>query len=484
MADAPKLGAKIRALRRREQLTQVQLAQRLGISASYLNLIEHNRRPLSATLLIKLAQLFNIDLQAFASNDEAQIVSDMMEAFGDPMFDGYELTSGDVRELATNNPNIARAVIRLYRVYRMEQERTISAATQLNADLETGDLSVGSPSALPSEEVSDLIQRHLNYFPDLEETAEMLCRVARLDSGDVYRGLVEYLSSVHGVSVRIEKEAQMQAMVRRFDRAEHTLYLSEVLAPRSRNFQLAHQIGLLDHSDLLNRIARDQALGSDESRALCRVALANYFSGSVLMPYQPFLEAAREVRYDIELLGHRFRTSYEQVCHRLTTLRRPGAEGVPFHMIRMDVAGNISKRFSASGFRFARFSGACPRWNEHSAFLTPGMVRVQISQMPDGLQYFNVARTVRDNSGGYHAAHALQAIGLGCGIEFAKELVYADGLNLEAKAIPIGVACRVCERMDCDQRAFPPLLKPLTVNEDQRGRSFYATPADGRSEVP
>jgi predicted transcriptional regulator len=194
------------------------------------------------------------------------------------------------------------------------------------------------------------------------------------------------------------------------------------------------------------------------------------------MPYAPFLEAAQDVRYDIELLGHRFRTSYEQVCHRLTTLSRPGAEGVPVHMVRIDVAGNISKRFSNSGFRFARFSGACPRWNEHAAFLTPSMVRVQLSEMPDGTRYFSVARTVRDNSGGFHAAHALHAVGIGCEVRYAKELVYADGIDLDTQsANPIGVACRVCERLDCEQRAFPPLLEPLRIDENRRGRSFYVT---------
>nr|XP_061798008.1 propionyl-CoA carboxylase regulator-like [Nerophis lumbriciformis] len=303
---------------------------------------------------------------------------------------------------------------------------------------------------------------------------------ARLDNNDMYRGLVGYLDSVHGIEVRVEKEATMSGNVRRFVPVEHQLLLSEVLAPRSRNFQLAHQIGLLDSSDILNRIARDQMLTSPDSRALCRVALANYFAGAVLMPYQPFLDAARDLAYDIELLGHRFRSSFEQICHRLTTLRRPGHEGVPFHLVRIDVAGNISKRFTSSGFRFARFSGACPRWNEHQAFLTPGMVRVQLSQMPDGTAYFCVARTVRDNSGGFTAPHAIHAVGLGCEVRFAGALVYARGIDLEnvQVAVPIGVACRVCERTDCEQRAFPPLLKPLRVDENRRGRSFYMNPRD------
>lgn len=471
MRDAPKLGSKIRALRRRESLTQVQLAQRLDISASYLNLIEHNRRPLSANLLIKLAQMFNLDIQAFAVDDEAQTIGDLLEAFADPLFDAQELMQGDVREFANNYPHLARATVTLYQAYRTARDSASSLASSVSEG--EGVEHVG----MPNEEVSDLIQRHHNYFPDLEDAADMLWRIARLDGNDMYRGLVEYLDSVHGIQVRIEKEAGMGGNIRDFRPKEHTLLLSEVLAPRSRNFQLAHQIGLLDSSDGLNRIARDQTLTSPESRSLCRVALANYFAGAVLMPYQPFLEAAKDLQYDLELLGHRFRSSFEQVCHRLTTLRRPGQDAIPLHMVRIDVAGNISKRFSSSGFRFARFSGACPRWNEHQAFLTPGMVRVQVSQMPDGTAYFSVARTVRDNSGGFTAPHALHAVGIGCEVRYAKELVYSRGVDLDnlTAAVPIGVACRMCERTDCEQRAFPPLLSPLRVDENRRARSFYVT---------
>ena len=472
MRDAPKLGTKVRALRRRENLTQAQLAERLGISASYLNLIEHNRRPLSAQLLIKLAQLFNLDLQTFAQDDEAQLVSDLLEALGDPMFEALELVSTDARELAVQYPQLARAVITLYQAYRTARESAASLVSRVASDLEGAEV---VPANLPSEEVSDLIQRQGNYFPDLEDAAEMLWKVARLDGQDMFRGLVAYLDAVHGIEVRIVEPQEIDPLVRRYDPERHVLYLSEVLAPRSRNFQIAHQIGLLDLSEVMNRQARDQALTSDDARALCRVALANYFAGAVLMPYGPLLGAARSLRYDIELLGHRFRTSFEQVCHRLTTLRRPGAEGIPFYMIRMDVAGNISKRFQAAGFRVARFAGACPRWNEHAAFLTPAMVRVQVSQMPDGAVYFSVARTVRDNSGGYHAPHALHAVGIGCELGYAKELVYSDGIDLDnpSTAVPIGVACRVCERGDCEQRAFPRLMEPLRVDENARGRAFY-----------
>jgi hypothetical protein len=461
VAEAPKLGAKVRALRRREGLTQVQLAERLGISPSYLNLIEHNRRPLPAQHLIKLAQLFQIDLQAFSADDEDDLRAALMEAFGDPLFEAYELTQNEVKELAGQNPNAARAVLALYRGFRQLKQSGFEGSA-----VEQG--------ASPPDEVGELLQRNQNYFPDIEDGAESLWRAARLSSGDLQARLVDYLESVHGFSVRFVRESALPGQVRRLDREHHALLLSEVLAPRSRLFQLAHVIGLLEQSDVFDRVVRDQTLTSDESRRLGRVALANYFAGAVLMPYQAMLESAQRERYDIELLGHRFRASFEQVCHRLTTLRRPGAEGIPLHLVRVDVAGNLSKKFSASGFRFSSFGAGCPRWNEHAAFLTPGIIRTQVSRMPDGTAYFSVARTVRTSRGGFREGYVLHSVGIGCELRYASRMVYSDGIDLASvEGVPIGVACRVCERSDCDQRAFPAVFRPLRIDEDVRGTSFY-----------
>lgn len=473
MADAPLLGAKVRALRRREHMTQVDLAERLGVSASYLNLIENNRRPLTAPLLIRLAQIFQLDLQNFASEEDVRLTADLHEVFGDPIFESHGLTNADLRELVATSPNVARAVLTLYRTYATTRESLDTLGERLAGD---GFVAVDN-SRLPSEEVSDLIQRRMNHFPEIEEGAEALWREAELDADDVYRGLVRYLHATRGIEVRIVRVADERQAMRRFDPDKRVLSISEVLPPRSRRFQLAHQLGLLTQSAAIDRILRDENLTTPESRALARVALANYFAAAILMPYQPFLEAARAERYDIELLAHRFGTSFEQVCHRLTTLRRPGAEGVPMHMVRIDIAGNISKRFSGSGIRFARFSGACPRWNVHAALMTPGMIRIQLSQMPDGAVYFCIARTVRSDRGGYHVPHTVQSIGMGCDVRYARELVYADGIDLDniGAAVPVGVTCRTCERLDCAQRALPALQHPLRLDENRRGVSFYAS---------
>jgi predicted transcriptional regulator/transcriptional regulator with XRE-family HTH domain len=470
--ELPQLGGKVRTLRRRESLTQAQLAERLGISSSYLNLIEHNRRPLPAPLLIRLAEVFQLDLRQLSAENDARAVADLMEVFGDALFEGHDLTAAEVRDAAQASPGLGAAVVALYQAYRGAREASETLASKVSA----GGGLLGLDSRLPSEEVSDLVQRHMNYFPELEDGAERLWRDARLDASNLYGDLVAWLARAHGVEVRIEKTQAMARAVRHYDPERKLLHLSEVLRRGSRNFQLAYQIGLLSQQAAIDRYAAGAQLTSGESRALARVALANYFAAAVLMPYEPFLEAARAERYDLELLGHRFRASFEQTCHRLTTLRRPGAEGVPFHMVRIDIAGNISKRFSASGLRFPRFSGACPRWVVFTAFLTPGMIRTQLSQMPDGARYFWVARTVRKEGGGYHAPRTIHALALGCERSHAPKLVYADGVDLESReaVVPVGVTCRLCDRMDCEQRAFPPLQHPLRVDENVRGVSFYA----------
>jgi hypothetical protein len=480
MAENTLLGAKVRALRRRENMTQGQLAERLGISPSYLNLIENNRRPLTAPMLIKLAQLFQLDLSTFAASDDARMISDLREAFGDPLFDAHGVTTNDLKELATGSPTVARAVLSLYQAYRGAKESAETLAEQLSG----GETPPGmDASRLPSEEVTDLIQRHMNYFPELEDAADEIRQRARLDADDVYRALVRYLQNEHGVEVRLLRVGDERKAMRRYDPEQKLLNLSELLPPRSRRFQLAHQVGLIAASDVLDRVLRDEeGLSTPASRTLGRVAMANYFAAAVLMPYGPFYEAARAERYDVELLAHRFGQSFEQVCHRLSTLRRPGAEGIPFHFLRIDIAGNISKRFSGSGIRFARFNGACPRWASHAAFLTPGMIRVQISRMPDGTKYFCIARTVRNDRGGYHAPHSMQSVSIGCEARFAREMVYADGIDLENDdaVVPVGVTCRLCEHHDCEQRVHPPLQHPLKLNENLRGVSFFGPVLPGR----
>jgi predicted transcriptional regulator/DNA-binding XRE family transcriptional regulator len=457
------LGAKVRTLRRRHELTQAKMAARLGISPAYLNLIEHDRRPLSASLLIKLVRAFDVDLATFSEADDDRIEADLMEVFGDDLFEQHAPTNTEVRELVQRAPQLARAVLQLYRAYGSLKERGASSEE------------AAADGRLPSEEITELVQRHGNHFPELEQAAERLWTSARLDPMDLWPGMVRYLES-HGVGVRVVDQVTSGGAVRRYDPATRTLLLSEATSQSSRCFHLAAQVGLLLESERLDALASDALVTTPESRRLARTVLAGYFAGAVLMPYDRFLAAARSTRYDIELLGHRFRTSFEQVCQRLVSLSRPGAEGVPFHFVKIDPAGNISKRFSGDGIRFARFGGTCPRWNVTRAFLRPHDVSVQVSRMPGGDTYFCVAKVIRRRHGGYHAGEAVHAVGIGCRLGFARELVYSDGIDLERiedQVVPIGVTCRLCERLDCDQRAFPSVHEPLRHDENVRGSGFY-----------
>jgi len=473
MKSSPLLGKKVRALRTKEGLTQAALAERLGISPSYLNLIEHDQRPVSANLLLKLAQAFDLDLRTFAASEDAKLMADLMEAFGDPLFEGGRPGERELREFVGSSPEVVRAVIHLHHAYNAARGAAETLAAQV---LERQDLAGMDRAGLSAEQVSELLQRHQNHFPELELAAEKVWRDARLEGEDLYAGLAAHLERAHGVAIQIRKVSEMGAAVRRYDPERRVLMISEALRRGSRNFQLAHQVGLLDSSATLDQIANDAMLTTPESRALCRVVLSNYFAAAVLMPYEEFLRAAEEERYDLELLGHRFRSSYEQIAHRVTTLQRKGARGVPFHIVRIDIAGNISKKFSATGIRLPRFGGLCPLWNVQAAFLQPGVIRTQLSRLPDGTTFFEVARTVRKHRGGWSAPDVLYALGIGCAVEDARRLVYADGVDLSnpGVAAPVGVTCRLCERTDCRARAFPSIHQPLRINENVRGISFFA----------
>ena len=466
-------GARIRRLRQNRGLTQAALADRIGVSPAYLNLLENDRRRLTPDLLIRLTRALGVTLDEFGPGDDARIVADLEEVFSEPLFEETPVDRREVEALVVERPDVARAVLRLHQAYANARSSAESLAARA---MESSDLATIDRVRLSSEQVSEFIQRHMNHFPELESAAEQLWRDARLDREGLYAGMTAHLERQHGVNVRILKVSELQGAVRRFDPVRKELMLSETLRRGSRNFQLAAQLGLLTCRDTIARLTDAPELTSDESRALGRLAMASYFAAAVLMPYGDFLRNTEEVRYDIELLGHRFRVGWEQVCHRLTTLRRAGSEGVRFHLARVDIAGNISKKFSATGVRFPRFSGLCPLWNVHAAFLQPGRIRVQLSRLPDGNALFSVARTVQRHAGGYHQPTVLYSVGIGCDVAEARRLVYADGMDLEnlTAAVPIGVSCRVCERTNCQARAFPSLQFPLRIDEHVRGVSFFA----------
>jgi predicted transcriptional regulator len=451
MAEKPRLGNKVRKLRLRHGLTQVDLAGRLEISASYL-----------------------INLQDFAEGDRAHLLADLTEVFGDALFEGHEVKPTDLQDLVATSPVVSRAVVALYRGYRRAQDDANTLAERLS---DGGLLSSTEVVHLPAEEITDFLQERMNFFPELEAAAEQLLREGELDTGDLHRSLVRHLTESLRVDVRVVPAHSSEGAVRRYDPETRRLVVSEMIPVNSRIFQLAHQIGLLSHREIFDDLMRNATLSTPDSEALCRVALANYFAGAVVMPYEPFLNAAKSLRYDIELLEERFEVSFEQVCHRLTNLNAPTSKGVPFHLVRVDMAGNISKRFNGSGIHLARYGGACPRWNVHEAFTTPGLIRTQVSRQTDGHTYFCIARSLRKGGGGYHVPPSRFAVGLGCEIAHARDLVYADGVDLDnpRTIVPIGPGCRLCERLDCRQRAFPPIRHHPDVDENVRGLSAYVS---------
>ncbi|MBV1901695.1 MAG: DUF2083 domain-containing protein [Kordiimonadaceae bacterium] len=462
-------GPRIRRLRRELGLSQSQMASELGFSTSYLNLVERNQRPVSAQFLLRLAEVYDIELTAFAGSDEARAFADLSEIFADPMFKGIALARSEMQDMADAAPRAVEAFTLLYKSLQQAKQ----SATELSSQVAERD-GAGTDSTFPVDEVRDYIHDRKNHFPELDEAAEQLHEELGLHREDAFMVLVGRMDEEHGIRVRIMPHEVMPETLRHFDQHRRQLLISEMLDNSARIFQVALQLAMLEYKPMIQRIGDTQTWQTEEARRLVRISLANYFAGALLMPYRRFLADAKALKYDIEHLGRRFGTSFEQVCHRLTTLQRPGERGVPFFFIRVDKAGNISKRFSAGRFHFSRFGGTCPLWHVHDTFTTPGRIDTQIIQMPDDTRYFSVARTVRRVGALYGQPDQQLAIGLGCDIAFARELVYVTGHDLEnVDATPVGPNCRLCERPACPQRANPPLTRKLVLDERSRGISTY-----------
>ena len=468
----PQIGGKIRRLRRQKQVAQGELAQAIGISASYLNLIEHNRRKITVPLLFKLANYFGIEPGELAESDDTRLIGDLMELFGDDLFAESDLTNQEIRDLAFSNPVAARAVLRLFDSYRRIKQNGAQPAESGAAEPNgAGGEEIRYHSA--PDAISDFLQERAHHFPELEDAAARVRRDIDNGSDGFQQGLRTYLLNVFGIELR--PAALPSGVARRVSGDGRVLEVSELLPPESATFVIAQYLGQLAAETEIDAIIAGSSLPEDGTTALGRSVLAGYFAGALAMPYQPFLKACRDTRYDIDRIARLFSASFEQVCQRMTTLQRPGAQGVPLHLVRTDIAGNISKRFSLSGIHIPRHSGACPRWNVYSAFLQPGRINVQISQMPEGATYFCIARTF--DKGGYrhNAPRRHYSIGLGCDIAHAKKLIYSDGVDLSNKSlvVPIGVGCRICPRLDCEQRAHPPANHRFRPDQQFSGESLY-----------
>lgn len=449
-------GAKLRETRTRLGLTQKAFAAKLGVSLPYLNQMENNHRPVSAAVVLALASEFGMDVTELSAGDAERLVSDMREALADPVFDGNVPPIADLRLAASNAPMLARAFLALHRAYRQSHERLASLDEALGRDE-----SALRPS--PWEEVRDFFHYCDNYIDAVDRAAEHFAET-RGASADI-EARARSLLARNGIELVLSDTDEIR------HRTDGRLVLSTRAAPSTRRFQILHQVALIAHGELLDATLDLARFHTEEARAIARIGLANYFAGAAMMPYGRFMEAARETRHDLERLADRFGASIEQVAHRLSTLQRPGQKGIPFFFVRVDQAGTITKRHSATRLQFARFGGACPLWNVHQAFETPGRFLRQLAETPDGVRYLCLARGVSKPGGSFHAPVRRYAIGLGCEISHARDLVYADDLDLtNARAYqPIGISCRICERRDCHQRSVPPLERRLRVDPNRRG---------------
>lgn len=457
------IGGRIRRLRRQKRLAQADLAAALGISASYLNLIEHNRRKVTVPLLFSIAGYFGVEPGELVDSDEGRLVGDLMEAFGDDIFADSDLTNHEIRDLAHTNPGAARAILKLYDRYRH--------AARGPAVEEPGET---PQSHLATDAISDFLQENLNHFPGLEHAAERIRADIDNTSDNFDYGLKTYLFNVFGLDVKLG--SLPRGIARQRDAQRSLLIVSDILPPESATFLIAHQLGQMAAEAEIAAIIERAELPEGDAPMLARNVLSAYFAAALIMPYEPFLRSCREFRYDVERIGRRFGASFEQVCHRMTTLQRKGAQGIPLHLVRTDIAGNISKRFSLSGIHIPRHSGACPRWNVYSAFLSPERINIQLSEMPDGQLYFCIARTIAKGDHRYNAPRRYVSIGLGCSILHAREMIYSDGIDLanENLVVPIGVGCRICPRLECGQRAHPPADHRFRLDENLRPESLYA----------
>jgi predicted transcriptional regulator/transcriptional regulator with XRE-family HTH domain len=464
------VGSRVRQLRSERGFSQAALAQMLEISPSYLNQIEHDVRPLTVAVLLRITEVFGVDATFFSSQDDTRLVAELREVMYDRDLD-VDVDPAEVVDMVAAHPAVARAMVNLHRRYRITTAK-LAEATEDRFNLNTGGSGTGSIT-MPHEEVRDYFYQRQNYLHELDTAAEDLTARMRMHRGDLRRELSKRLTEAHGVHI-VRRIDLGDTVLHRYHPASKMLEISTHLSTGQQVFKMAAELAYLEVGDLIDSLVTDGKFTSDESRRLARLGMANYFAAATVLPYRQFHDASENFGYDIERLSAFYQVSYETVCHRLSTLQRPSMRGVPFSFVRVDRAGNMSKRQSATGFHFSSAGGTCPLWNVYETFANPGKILVQIAQMPDGRSYMWVARTVERRASRYGQSGKTFAIGLGCEVRHANRLVYSRGLDLSSdSATPIGAGCRVCERDNCPQRAFPALGRALDIDEHRSTVSPY-----------
>jgi predicted transcriptional regulator/DNA-binding XRE family transcriptional regulator len=454
------VGPSLRRLRRERGLTQSDMAADLDVSPSYIALLERNHRPLSAEMLLRLANTYTVDLSTLAGDGAADERARLQAVLKDPIFADIDLPALETADVATNFPGVVEAFLRLYTTYQEEHLALADRGAEARA---AG--AGGAEAADPVAEARRFLAARRNSFPLIDDAAERLA-AAVAEQG----GLSGYLKARHDLRVRRVPPKVMVGSIRRLDHHRRQVLLDDELDNASQNFQLALQLAYLELGrEIATAISEGGSLGENGER-LAHRALAGYGAAAVLMPYAAFARAVEARRYDVEALARQFGVSFEQIAHRLTTLQKPGDECVPFFFIRVDEAGNVSKRLDGAGFPFARHGGGCPLWNLHQAFRTPRQIVTQWLELPDGQRFFSIARTVTAGGGGFGRSRVDRAIALGCAAEHAGRLIYTqEQPNLGPEtATRIGVTCRLCHRADCTARSAPPIGRQILPDDNRR----------------
>jgi len=464
------IGHKIKAKRKNLGITQANLSKKLAISPTYLNLMESGKRKIDLDLLLKISKELNLDVSDISKKTDTNLYQNLMDLLGDNIFENLDITNFDVKELINTNPSIAKALVKLGDNYKKKNQDIVHKVENIS-----GKFIDSRKNSFPGEVVSDFIQENENYFPKLEDFANNIFYKIQTNNRAGYSLICEYLTNNHNIDVKDVVPEENKPFTKQFDPIKKTFLLSDYLTLETKKLHAASQVAQLEAIEIIEEYLNSFSFPTEESKKLSKVALLNYTGAATIMPYKFFYEECIKQRYDLELLQNTFATSFEQVAHRITCLQDPQMKGIPFHMLRADVAGNISKRFSLSGIEIPRYGGACPRWNIYAAFTMPGKINAAVSKMTNGEKYVCISRTVEKGVGKHGMFKSLLSIGLGCQVKYAKDFVYADSLNLHDKKTetPIGVNCRTCDRMDCQQRAFPPLHKKFDIDLNKRGISVY-----------
>ena len=457
------IGPHLRRLRTERGETQAAMARALGISASYVNLLENNERSVSVAVLLRLFEAYGVDWRQLAEEDGSAQLADLRAVVQGPLFADNRPDVAQLRAALVHSPALVASFLSLHRAYQATTDHLLTLA-QTDTPLLSG-----SPEAA----VHDVFRRNRNYFRDLEDAAEAFWD-RPVEPDEVYVALKQRLRDRDGVTVRLCRVEDLPGALRQYDESRREILLSEALDHTNRTFQLVHMAGLLEQRALFDALIARSAIPDARGKGRLRVELANYFAAAVLMPYAAFLAEARATKYDLDHLATRFGVSFEQACHRATTLQRDGAQGVPFFFLRIDKGGNVTKRFNATGFHLAEYGGACPRLDVHTSFRTPGRILPQFVEMPDGSQFFVISRTVDRPTWARHAQDNRLAVAMGCALEHLPAIGYAEGFSRGgARMVPIGINCRICPRSQCDQRAHHAAILTDPVDERRRGVTRY-----------